>query len=106
MNDLDRICTVTGRVGMAVDRALYYVRGGYAAGRLGVSLSEGSLVRSITRLPTPAGPVVGLLVAASRALITNNVTIGVAYDYIDLFVVRPGSATFTQRSACLRCFAT
>jgi len=82
VNDLDQIYTVTGRVGMAVDRALYYVRGGYAAGRLGVSLSE---VPSFNHTFADSGWTGGWTVGGGiEAAITNNVTIGIAYDYINL----------------------
>lgn len=70
---------VSGRVGLAVDRALVYVKGGYAWAGIDYNATAGAALAAPNSL-TRSGGEFGLGIEYA---ITNNWTAKVEYDYID-----------------------
>jgi outer membrane immunogenic protein len=76
------LLTVTGRVGWAWDRSLVYVRGGYAGSDLSMRATEAPFfAHTFSDSSWVNGWTVG---AGAEFAVHSNVTLGVAYDYIDL----------------------
>lgn len=80
---IDGIVTVVGRVGLASDRWLAYVTGGYASANLKVNerLTGCCLPGAFASDESENGPSIG---GGIEYLLPNNFIIGVDYKYIDL----------------------
>jgi len=79
---IDRLGTITGRVGWAFDRSLVYVRGGFAASHLSIRATEAPFFdHTFTGSSSTRGWTLG---TGFEFALHKNVTVGVAYDYIDL----------------------
>lgn len=82
--DVDWLATVVGRIGYASDRALFYVRGGYAAANVGITElyfpPAPALGDTFKKDKTQSGWVVGLGIEYA---LRDNVTLGLEYNHLD-----------------------
>ncbi len=82
--------TLTGRLGVAADRALFYVKGGLAAGSVRHAISDvvPANVGAYTTTSTRVGWTLG---AGLEYAFTPNWTAGLEYNYVDLGRFTAGS---------------
>jgi outer membrane immunogenic protein len=80
-SEIDRIATATGRLGVAWDRSLIYVKGGGAWANLTTSGRNPGLPDAFSIESTRSGWVVG---GGVEFLVTNNFVFGFEYNHIDL----------------------
>lgn len=79
--DINRIGTVTGRLGFAVDRFLVYAKGGWATATVEVSGRNTALPDAFSISDRRNGWTVG---GGLEYMATRNISLGIEYDYIDL----------------------
>jgi outer membrane immunogenic protein len=79
--DINTIVTATGRIGIVADRALFYVKGGWAGARVGISGTNTALPDSFSIDDWRNGWTVG---GGVEMKVTRNVSLAVEYSYIDL----------------------
>lgn len=74
--------SLTGRIGYAADRALFYVKGGLAVGHVRFALEDFTppIVGGFRQSSTRAGWTIG---AGAEYAVTPNWTIGLEYNYAD-----------------------
>ena len=95
--DISTIATVTGRLGIVADRALFYVKGGWAGANVGISGTNTGIPDSFSIDDWRNGWTVG---GGVEMKVTRNVSLGLEYSYIDL-----GSENYTGITATALPFA-
>jgi outer membrane immunogenic protein len=94
--DIDTIATVTGRLGIVADRALIYVKAGWAGANVGISGRDTALPDSFSIDDWRNGWTVG---GGVEMKVTRNVSLGLEYSYIDL-----GSENYTGVTTAANAF--
>ncbi|HJU31069.1 MAG TPA: outer membrane protein [Hyphomicrobiaceae bacterium] len=94
--DIDTIATVTGRLGIVADRALIYVKAGWAGANVGISGTNTALPDSFSIDDWRNGWTVG---GGVEMKVTRNVSLGLEYSYIDL-----GSENYTGVTTAANAF--
>jgi outer membrane immunogenic protein len=90
-NNVNDIITVTGRLGVALDRWLMYAKGGWASAQVVVSGLDATTTDSFSLSDRRNGWTVG---GGLEYKVAHNISFGVEYGYIDL-----GSKTYNGTTA-------